>query len=435
MNVSVEQLGPCKFLLRVEIEAPQVDAAFEQATGEYQKQVRITGFRPGKAPLHLVTRAYGVQIERDVKRKLVGDHYRQAISEQKLRPLGDPEIEEVQFGRGQAFQFTATLETEPEFPLPDYRGLPVEVEARVVTEDDVERALTMLREQRASFSDVPRAAQAGDVVVVNYRGTCEGRPITDLAPTARGLTEQKNFWMKIEPGHFIPGFTEQLAGAAAGDRRTVTVTFPADFVVGAVAGKEGVYEVEIVAVKEKHLPALDDEFAQQFKVADVEKLREGVRHDLENELKGKRLAGIRNQLVKHLLDRVACDLPESLVQHETRNVIHDIVRTNQERGVPKEAINEKKDEIFSAANTSAKDRVKAAVILHRIAEAEKITVSNEELSSRIVALAQQRQETPDKLAKELQKNGQIAALHEQILTAKVLDFLQLHALVSERPAG
>ncbi|HMO64711.1 MAG TPA: trigger factor, partial [Verrucomicrobiota bacterium] len=267
MNVTVEQLGPCKVLLRVEIEAPQVDAAFEQAAGEYQRQARLTGFRPGRAPLHLVTRAYGGQIERDVKRKLVGDHYRQAVSEQKLRPFGDPEIEEVQFGRGQAFQFTATLETEPAFPLPDYKGLPVEVEARVVTDDDVERALAMLREQRASFSDVPRAAKAGDVVVVSYHGACEGRPITDHAPTARGLTEQKNFWMKIEPGHFIPGFTEQLAGAAAGERRTVTVTFPADFVVGAVAGKEGVYEVEIVAVKEKHLPELDDEFARQFKVA------------------------------------------------------------------------------------------------------------------------------------------------------------------------
>lgn len=139
--------------------------------------------------------------------------------------------------------------------------------------------------------------------------------------------------------------------------------------------------------------------------------------------------------MKSLLDRVACELPDSLVQHETRNVVYDIVRTNQERGVPKEALSEKKDEIFTAANTSAKDRVKAAVILHRIAEAEKITVSNDEIGGRIVAIAQQRQETPDKVAKELQKNGQIAAIHEQILTAKVLDFLQLHALVTERPAG
>lgn len=434
MNVSVEKLGPCRVLLRVEVEAAQVDAAFARATGEYQRQARLTGFRPGKAPAHLVTRAFGGQIEREVRRQLVADHYRQATEGEKLRPLGNPEIEEVQFGRGQAFQFTATIETEPEFTLPDYKGLPVEVEARMVTDEDVERAIGMLREQRATFTDVPRPAQAGDVVVVNYQGTCEGRPITDHAPTARGLTEQKNFWMKIEPAHFVPGFTDQLVGAVAGDRRTVTVTFPADFVVGVVAGKEGVYAVEVVAVKEKHLPELNDEFAGQFKVENVEKLREGVRHDLANELKTKRLAGIRNQLVKSLLDRVACDLPDSLVQHETRNVVYDIVRTNQERGVPKDTINEKKDEIFSAANTSAKDRVKAAVILHRIAEAEKIGVSNEEISGRIVALAQQRQEAPEKVAKELQKNGQIAAIHEQILTAKVLDFLQLHALVTEKAA-
>lgn len=434
MNVSVEKLGACKVLLRFEVDAAAVDTAFARATADYQKQARLTGFRPGKAPAHLVTRAYGADIEREVKRRLVAEHYKQAVDREKLRPLGNPDIEEIQFARGQGFQFAATLETEPELTLLDYKGLPVEVETRTVTDADVERAVTVLREQRAAYNDVARAAQPGDVVVVNYRGTCEGRPITDHAPTARGLTEQKNFWLKIEPGHFIPGFTEQLAGASAGDRRTVTVTFPADFVAPTVAGKEGVYEVEVVGVKEKLLPELNEEFVKQFGVETVEKLHEGVRQNLGNEAKFRRLSAIRNQLVKHLLDRVTCDLPDSLVQHETRNVVYDIVRTNQERGVPKEALSEKKDEIFSAANTSAKDRVKAAIILHRIADHEQITVSEQEMTNRILAIAQQKQEDPNKVAKELQKNNQLPAIHEQLLTAKVLDFLQLHALVTETPA-
>ena len=275
---------------------------------------------------------------------------------------------------------------------------------------------------------------AGDFVVVNYQGTCEGKPITEHSPTARGLTEQKNFWLKVETDHFIPGFTDQLIGASAGDKRTVQVTFPPEFVVPALVGKAGVYEVEVLQVKERRLPELDEEFAKQFGVESLEALREGVKSDLDNELKHKRVTAIRNQLVKALLDRVQCELPESVVQHETRNVIRDIVSQNQRRGVTKEAIQEHKDEIFSAANTSAKDRVKAALILNRIAEKEGIKVQDQEILQRIAMIAQQRKERPEKVLREMQQNGQINALAEQILTGKVLDYLQLQALISEVPA-
>jgi trigger factor len=270
--------------------------------------------------------------------------------------------------------------------------------------------------------------------VVNYKGTCEGKPIKEHAPTARGLTEQSNFWMKVESNHFIPGFTDQLIGASAGDKRTVTVRFPEDFVVEAVANKEGVFEVEVVQVKERVLPEVNDEFAKQFGVDDLEKLREGIKSDLENELKHKRMVSTRNQIVKSLLDRVQCELPETVVQHETRNVVRDIVSQNQRRGVTKEMMQEHKDEIFSAANTSAKDRVKAALILNRIAEKEGIQVSQEELMQRIAFLAEQRQERPEKVIRDVQQTGQINVIAEQILTAKVLDFLQLNALVNEVPA-
>lgn len=427
-------MAPCKVLLKVEVEAAAVDAAFEAATRDFQKQAKLTGFRPGKAPTYLVTRTYGAEIDQEVRRRLFGENYRAALKEKGLRPLTNPEVEEIDFGRGKSFQFAATVETEPTFEIPDYKGIAVEVEVRQVTPEDIERALEAVREQRGEFKDVSRPVATGDFVVVNYTGTCEGKPITDHAPTAKGLTEQKNFWLKIESAHFIPGFTDQLLGASAGDRRTVTVKFPEDFVVPVVANKDGVYEVEIVGVKERVLPEANDEFAKQFGTETLEALKEGIRNDLEGELKHKRVTSIRNQLIQSILTRVQCDLPEAIVQNETRNVVRDIVYQNQQRGVTKESIQEHKDEIFAAANTSAKDRVKAALILNRIAEKENIRVKDEEVLQRVALIAQQRQERPEKVLKEFQQSGQINAVAEQILTSKVLDFMQLQAIVTEVPA-
>ena len=431
MNVSVEQLAPCKVLVKVEIDAAAVDAAFDRATTEFQKQARLTGFRPGKAPVYLVSRTYEKEIEQEVRRRLFSDNYKAALKDHNLRPLGNPDIEEIQFGRGKGYQFAATVETEPTLELPDYKGIPVEVETRAVTPEDVERAIQALREQRAEFNTVARPVATDDIVVVNYTGTCEGKPITDHSPTARGLTEQKGFWMKVETGHFIPGFTDQLVGASAGDKRTVTVTYPPDFVVPVLVGKVGVYEVELLEVKERKLPEIDDAFAGQFGVANLEALREGVKGDLENELKHKRITSIRNQIIQALLDRVKCELPESVVQNETRNVVRDIVQQNQQRGVTRESIQEHKDEIFAAASTSAKDRVKAALILKRIAETEGIKLADQEILHRVALIAHGRKEAPAKVLKEFQRTGQINAVAEQVLTAKVLDFLQLQALISE----
>jgi trigger factor len=431
VNVTVENLAPCKKLVRVEVEALAVDAAFDKLATDYQRQARLAGFRQGKAPKHLVLKVYAKEIEAETKRKLVSDSYHQAVADQKLRVVGYPDIEEIQFGRGQALQFAATIETAPDFELPDYKGLPVKRELAAVTDADVDRALGMLRDQRAAYKDVTRPVQAGDFVVVNYQGTTEGKPLTDFAPTARGLTEKTGFWLHIEPKSFIPGFTDQLVGANAGEKRTVTVEFPADFVAPQLAGKQGVYAVEIVQVKEKHLPELNDEFATTFGATSVEQLREGVLNDLKNELAHKQKRSVRDQLVRSLMEKVTCELPESVVQNETRNVVYDLVNENQKRGVPKETLDEQKDEIFSYASNSAKDRVKAAFILGRIAEKESLRADDQEVYQRILFLAEQYQMKPEKLVKQLQERNGLSEIREQIITAKVLDYLELNAKVED----
>jgi trigger factor len=430
VNVSVENLAPCKKLVRVELDAAAVDTAFDSITKDFQKQAVLPGFRPGKAPRDLVIKKHGAEIKEEAKRKLIGENYHKAIEEQKLQVVGYPDIEEVQFERGQALHFTATVETAPEFQLPDYKGIPAQLEAKTVTDADVERALEMLRGQHAKFETVARPLAGGDIAVVNYTGACDGKPIAELAPTAKGLTEQKNFWVETNEGSFIPGFAAQLIGAQAGEKRTVNVDFPADFVTPQLQGRKGVYEVELVEVKEKALPALDDELAKKFGAENFEKLRTGVRTDLENELKYSQTKAVRAQIVRALLGRVNFDLPETAVAAETRNVVYDIVRQNTQRGVGRDLIEKQKDEIYSAASVNAKERVKLAFLVGRIAEQEKITVTQEEAVKRAQQLAMMYQMPIDQFLKDLKKRNGVNELYDQVLHEKVLDLLEKNAVIS-----
>jgi trigger factor len=417
--------------VRVELDATAVDAAFDAITKDIQKQANLPGFRPGKAPRAMVVKKYDAEIKDEAKRKLIGDAYRKAIDEQKISVVGHPDIEEVQFGRGQALQFTATVETAPDFQLPEYKGLPATLETKSVTDADVDKALDLLRGQHASFNTVARPLTNGDIAVVNYTGTCDGKAITELAPTAKGLTEQKNFWIETDGNSFIPGFAAQLIGANAGDKRTVNVDFPADFVTKELQGKKGVYEVELVEVQEKVLPAMDDELAKKFGAENLEKLKAGVRTDLENELKYTKSKTVRGQVVKALLDKVNFDLPESAVANETRNVVYDLVRQNTQRGVNRDIIEKQKDEIYAAAAGSAKERVKLAFLVGRIASQEKIEASQEDVIKRAQQLAMMYQMPFEQFIKDLQKRNGVNELYEQVLHEKVLELLEKSATITE----
>ncbi|HEY5297242.1 MAG TPA: trigger factor [Verrucomicrobiae bacterium] len=435
MNITVENLAPCKKLLRVELDAKSVDEVFDAMTKNYQKQASLPGFRPGKAPRDLVLKKYEADINDEVKRKLIGDNYRKAIEEKKISVLGYPDIEEIQFGRGQNLQFAATIETAPEFQLPEYKGLAVKREIKSVSDDDVEHALKLLAQQHVKFETVARELKMGDVAVVNYTGACDGKPITETAPTAKGLTEQKNFWVDIAPNTFIAGFADQLIGAKAGDKRTVNVDFPADFVTKELAGKKGIFEVEVVEAKEKVAPPVDDELAKKFGAENLEKLRAGVRVDLENELKYSQAKSVRGQLIDALLGGASFELPESAVAHETKNVVYNIVQENSKRGVPRELIEKQKEEIYTAATRSAKDRVKLAFLVQRIAEQEKIQVAQEEVLQRAQSLSQAYQIPLEQFIKDLQKRNGINELYDQIAHEKVLALLEQNAKIEEVAAA
>jgi len=431
VEVTITDLSPCKKQLRIEIDAETVNAKFDAVAKDFRRHAHLPGFRQGKAPLANVMRSYGDKIGEEAKRTLMSDSYAKALKENELRPVIMPEVEELQFGHGKPFQYLATLEVTPAFEMPEYIGIEVEKERRSVNDADIAKALDTLREQRVSYADMDRPAVEDDFIVVNFTGTIDDKPITDLIKVARGLTEQKNFWLHKTQNPLIPGTVEALIGSSKGDKKTVTVTIPDDFVYEEIVGKEAKYEIEVVQVKEKSLPELDDKFAKGFGAESMDKLREGVESDLKNELEYSKKKSIRNQCVDKLLGAVNCDLPETIVNEATRAAVHNIVQQNHQRGVGKEIIEENKDKIYANAKTDAEVRVKANYILSKIAEKEGIKVTDQELSRQVAAMAAQQKIKPQKLAQQLKDNGTIYQVQEEIMNAKVIDLLEEKAKVTE----
>ena len=431
MEVNITDLSPCKKQLRIEIDAETVNAKFDAVAKDFRRHAHLPGFRPGKAPLANVMRSYGDKIGEEAKRTLMSDSYAKALKENELRPVIMPEVEELQFGHGKPFQYLATLEVTPAFEMPEYIGIEVEKERHSVNDADIAKALDTLREQRVSYADMDRPVVEDDFIVVNFTGTIDDKPITDLIKVARGLTEQKNFWLHKTQNPLIPGTVEALIGSSKGDKKTVTVTIPDDFVYEEIVGKEAKYEIEIVQVKEKSLPELDDKFAKGFGAESMDKLREGVENDLKNELEYSKKKSIRNQCVDKLLGAVNCDLPETIVNEATRAAVHNIVQQNHQRGVGNEIIEENKDRIYANAKADAEVRVKGNYILSKIAEKEGIKVTDQELSRQVAALAAQQKIKPQKLTQQLKDNGTLYQVQEEIMNAKVIDLLEEKAEVTE----
>ncbi|MDB4626214.1 trigger factor [bacterium] len=431
MNISIENLAPCKQLIRVDVPEETVKQKMDVITGEFRRQANLPGFRAGKAPKHMVIKSYGDRIEQEVRKDLVNEGYRKAIKDNDLHTVGNPDVEEIQFGQDLPFQFAVTVETAPTFELPDYKGIKIQKEIRSVTDEDIDKAMGVLQDRQAKFENVDRSIEENDYAVIDYTGQCDGKPITETAPKAESLAKKDAFWIHVHAGHFIDGFPEQLVGLGVGDKKDITLKLAEDFVIKELASKDVTFSVEIKEIKTKQSPEIDDAFAKEFGAEDVAGLREGVANDLENELKTNHKRSTRDQLVKHLLTNVHCDLPESIVDQETKNVVYDLVRENQQRGIAKETIDEKKDEIYTAATSSAKERVKVAFIIGKIAAKEGVKVTNEEISQRVIQMAQSYNMPPEQLAKKLKERNGVAEIQEQILTSKVLDLLELQAEVEE----
>jgi trigger factor len=434
MKVEVETQPGSVSTLRIELPPDEVSKEWDAIVNSFARFAKIPGYRPGKAPRSAIEKRFRKEIHDELTKKLVSKSYHEAIEQKQLRVVSLTNVEDVQFGEDKSMRFRATVVTAPEFELPEYKNIPVQLPSTKVVKEDVDLALERLCEQSADFVDVPeRGLQMEDFAVIDFEGAIEGRPIREIAPNAsRNLHGGKKFWLHLAPENFLPRFCEQIIDMKRGETRSVQVEFPAEFPVAELAGKKADYAVTLNEIKQKVLPSMDDAFAARLvpekTVAD---LRQMVEHDLEHEKEHEVERAKESQIVKFLHEHTTFDLPPPLFKNETRRALNELVHRNRERGVPDDILKGKEKELVEGAGSLAAHRLKTNFILSRIAEREKIEVSREEIDARIREEAARYDISVEKMRKELQEHDGLNTLAEQVLLGKTLDFLKANASVEE----
>lgn len=434
MKVEVENKPESVSTLKIELPPDEVAKEWDAVANSFARFAKIPGYRPGKAPRRVIEAKFKKEIQDELTRKLVSKSYRDAIEQKQLRVVSLTNLEDVEFGDDKSIRFRATVITAPEFDLPEYKNIPVQLPSTDVNDAEIDAAIERLRDQSADFIDVPdRGLELGDFVVIDFEGTVEGKPLSEIAPNApKALLGGKKFWLRMAEDNFLPRFCEQLVGLKPGENRTASVDLPADFPVNELAGKQANYNVTVSEIKQKVLPSVDDAFAAKLVPGKgLTDLRHMIEHDIEHEKEHEVEHAKEAQIIKYLHEHVQFDLPPPLLRNETRRALGELVQRNRERGITDEMLKGKEKELVEGAGGLAAHRLKTNFILSRIAEQEKIEVTGEDLESQIRQEALRYNMPVEKMRKELQQHERLDSLAEQILLGKTLDFLKANVSIEQ----
>ncbi len=439
MKVEVETQPGSVSTLQIELPPEEVSKEWDAIANSFARFAKIPGYRPGKAPRVVIEKRFRKEIQEELTKKLVSKSYHDAIEQEQLRVASLANIEDVQFGEDKSMRFRATVVTAPEFELPEYKNIYVQLPETKVYDAEVDTALERLRDQSADFVDAPeRGLQMGDFAVIDFEGSIDGKLMSEIAPQAsKNLHGGNKFWLHLAADNFLPKFCDQLVGQKRDETRKITIAFPADFQVKELMAKEASYTITLREIKEKVLPPVDDAFASKLipekTLAD---LRQMVEHDLEREKEHERERAKEGQIIKYLHERTQFELPSALLKNETRRVLAELVQRNRERGIPDEMLKDKEKDLIESAAALAAHRLKSNFILHRIAERENIETSRQDIDARIREEAARYNVAVEKMRQELQEHEGLNTLAEQILLGKTLDFLKANVSVekTEEPA-
>ncbi len=410
MKSDVENLSPTRVKLTVDMPfeelSPQLDAAYKRIAA----QVTVPGFRKGKVPNRVIDQRFGrpLVLEEAVN-EAVPAAFDLAVAENDLKPLGSPDFDVQELNDGENLTFTVEVDVRPEFELPDLESITVEVDGAEPSDEEVAEQVDALRARFATLTDVERAAQDGDVLLVDLAGSCEGEEVEDLNASALSF----EVGGKEEP---LPGFDEAVRGAVADEVRTFS--FPAE--AGEYEGKDIDVTVTVTTVRERELPAADDDFALMASEFDtMDELTDDVRSQVVRSKRVDQGVQARTKLHEQLVDLVDFPLPESLISGEIDEHFHD------GHG----------DEAHKAEfESEARGRIKSAILLDRIAEENELSVAQEELSAWLMQQAPRYGMTPDQFANELVKAGQVQMAVTEVRRAKSLAFVMEKATIVD-PSG
>lgn len=416
----------CRRELELEIPAENVQKTSEKIARDLARVARIPGFRPGKAPVTLIRRRFAEEIKGEVLESLVPERIEQALSEKKLTPVTRPQVDKVEFTDAGPLKFRAVFEVLPEFELGDYKNLEIEVEAIEVGDAEVNKTLEEMRERAAAYAPVEgRTAQDGDYVQVKLMGTPAGGgdPI-----------RAENVVCHIGAEETLDSFNQNLRGASVGETKRFETEYPDDYPDPKLAGKTYHYALDIRAVREKKLPELNDEFVKELGegaagAKTLEELRDKIRERLNEARDDQQKAQAREKILDELVKRHDFPVPEALIEHQMDVRLERVVRSLAQQGVDPRAVNVDWVAMRQRQHDRAERDVKAEILLDRIAGAEKIEVSDEELDKEITSFAQRSGESAAAVRARLTKEGTLDRMKSKLQSDKAIDWLHHSARI------
>jgi len=415
----------CRRELDLEIPAEDVQKAVDRVAREFARVARVPGFRPGKAPLPLIRRRFAEDIKGEVLQSLVPEQIDKAVKDQNLAPITQPQVDKLDYAENGPVKFHAVFEVLPEFELGAYKDLEVEIEDTEVTDADIDRVLNESRERASTFVPVEgRPLARGDHAQLKLSGTPAdgGEPI-----------QADNVLCHLGAEETLEAFTENLVGAQSGESRTFDVSYPEDYTDKKLAGKKYTYAVDVLGVKEKKVPELNDEFAKDVSdSATLEELRGKVRQGLEAEREQRRKAAIQDAVLAKLVAAHDFPAPEALVENQMNVRMERAIRTLAAQGVDPRAVNVDWAAMRQRQRDRAIEDVKAELIIDRIATAENIEATEEDAEREIARLAERSGESVASVRASLTKEGALDRMQSKLRSDKTLEWLQQKTNVRTR---
>jgi trigger factor len=425
VKTDVEELGPTRVKLTIEVPFDELKPSLDKAYREVSRQVRVPGFRPGKVPPRIIDQRIGrgPVLEQAVNDALPG-LYSKALEEGDVLALGQPEVEITKLDDGKQLEFTAEVDVRPKFELPDLEGMPVTVDNAEVTPDDVEEYLAGLRERFASLKGVDRPAQSGDFVSIDLAATVNGEPVEDAQ--ASGLSYE------IGSGTLLDGLDDALEGATAGDSKVFTAELPG----GEHAGEQAEVTVTVHSVKVKDLPALDDEFAQAASEFDtLGELRAGTRSQLQGVRRLQQIGQARERALDALLGKIDMPLPDKIVEaeveHRTNSMLEQLERMGSSLDDYLQSIGQSKLDFDADRQREARQGLKTTFVLDQLAMQEDLSAEPDEMSAYVTERARRMGVDPGRLAKQLADSGQLGQVASEVIRGKAMDIIAQRAKITD----
>jgi trigger factor len=420
VKVAVEELEACKRRLAVEAPVDVVQKEWERAYGRVQKQARLPGFRKGHVPRSLVKLHFADDVRREVAEHLIPDVYRQALTEARIDPVNEPDLQEVKLEENAPLSFVAVVEVKPAITLGDYKGLDVQHAPAAVSDEDVARTVDQMREQQAEFRSVERAAADGDLVVVDYT----------LAPEAHDPTTANGYHFVVGTGSVMPEIDAAVIGMKAGEKKEIELRFPDDHRMESLRGKSGTASLKVSEVKEKILPALDDDFAKSLGQFDtLEALRAEVRTQLEARREVEQRRELEDKVVTDALARHEFTVPDAMVMRQIAHQVEHARERMRRQGVDPDGVQWDYQKLIGELRPGAEQAVRRALLLEAIADKEELTVADAELEAEVDKIAKASQRPAAAVRRMMEKSGDLDSLRHGLRERKTLDFLIEHASI------